>query len=346
MPNFKIYCPPAAFDSAADWGFAEHKTQDSARIAAVPVLFNMKHDFSYRPEISVSDFDLVLLSDIEYRPIQEISAWANEHFGSKWLLAIGGLHPRETVDADRVIYRPWWAFNLMRMNTWQDVSSDHKPYLFDALLGARRPHRDFVMLACQQHRLLDRAVVNYRSVFQGEVIDSNSRTVAKQFPEQTLQWPCVSNNLDPSWEVTDNITYSISPYVPWEIYRRCWFTVICETLGIGDTFFFSEKTTKALFAKRLFVVFSTPGFLAQLRNQGFKTFDCVIDESYDSISDPIKRWHAAFQQVLALSTANLKEVIDRVQPILDHNRARLFELQEQKQNAMRQMVIDRIGCAE
>jgi hypothetical protein len=45
----------------------------------------------------------------------------------------------------------------------------------------------------------------------------------------------------------------------------------------------TEKTAKPIWAKRLFVMFGTPGFLKKLHELGFKTFDHVIDESYDSM---------------------------------------------------------------
>jgi hypothetical protein len=77
--------------------------------------------------------------------------------------------------------------------------------------------------------------------------------------------------------------------MPYEMYRRTNYTVICETLGTADTFFFSEKTTKPLLGRRLFVMFGAVGFLKNLRRLGFETFGRVINEHYDTIENPKER---------------------------------------------------------
>ena len=140
----------------------------------------------------------------------------------------------------------------------------------------------------------------------------------------------------------ENITYSISPFVPYEIFRRTNYTIICETLGVGNTFFLSEKTTKALFAKRLFVAFSTPNFLQGIRMQGFYTFDGIIDENYDSIQQPLDRYKQAFDQILWLSKQNPELIYQKAKPTLDHNRNRLFELQTETQEAMTNLVKSKV----
>ena len=50
---------------------------------------------------------------------------------------------------------------------------------------------------------------------------------------------------------------SISSLAPWEIYRRTHYTIACETIGSGGCFFMSEKTTKAMLAKRLVIPIGT-----------------------------------------------------------------------------------------
>ena len=62
------------------------------------------------------------------------------------------------------------------------------------------------------------------------------------------------------------------------------------------------------------------GSLADLRSLGFKTFDIVIDESYDTIEDDNTRWEMAFEQVKFLLThQNLQEIYKTILPILEYN---------------------------
>jgi hypothetical protein len=54
---------------------------------------------------------------------------------------------------------------------------------------------------------------------------------------------------------------------------------------------------------------------------GFKTFDSIIDESYDEVEDTVQRFDLAWQQIRKLSLANPCDVYDKVSLILDHNRS-------------------------
>ena len=72
---------------------------------------------------------------------------------------------------------------------------------------------------------------------------------------------------------------------------------------------------------------------------GFQTFDNVIDESYDSIESDIDRWHAAFEQVKALSQEDPKLVLEKIRPVLDHNHRRLFALKEEKRIKLTNLIM-------
>lgn len=335
----KIFHPTGAFSVADDWGL--DLTQDyPVKIAALPVLFDQNFEFSYDQtlaDLDLSDYDLVILSDIEYRKQIEIQEWIHRTNIKRWVLAIGGQAHGESIDLSTTVYRPWWSYNLMNFNHPRTLLERGRPFFYDALLGARRPHRDFVALASRYHGLESRSIVNYRSVFPGEVIDQHSQSIQEMF-DVDLPWPMVSSNLDPDWEVRREITNSVSPFVPWEIWRRTYFSVICETLGAGDSFFMSEKTGKAIFGRRLFVMFGTPGFLRRLRNLGFRTFGDVIDESYDDIEDHIQRWKQAFSQVQYLCQQDLDQILDHVSPVVEHNFLRLHELRDETRLKMKNLV--------
>lgn len=340
---YPIYCPKWGEMAALDWGI-EPVTSDldevlrsNFKIAALPVMCNMRNDFAYKPEIEhvdLSVFDLVILTDIEYRPLAWIKDWIEKSNIRNYVLALGGLHRGESVDESCMIYRPWWSYNLLKFNQVVDTSGYDKPYDFDVLLGARRPHRDYAMLAFQQSGLIDRSIVTYREMFTGGVIDQWTEQVQACFPGTRLQYPYVSPNLDPAWEVQENLVKNISPYMPYEMYRHTNYTVICETLGTADSFFFSEKTTKPLLGKRLFVMFGAVGFLKNLRSLGFETFNKVINEHYDSIEDHVRRFDHAFEQCQWLAEQDPREIYGQIQGELEHN---CNLVQTLKQKTLKQM---------
>jgi len=163
--------------------------------------------------------------------------------------------------------------------------------------------------------------------------------VAQLFTDTKLQYPYVSANLDPAWEVKQNMDNSVSGLVPWEIYNRTWFSVVCETLGQGRTFLSAEKTAKCFQARRLFVVFAIQGFMQQYRDWGFLTFGDVIDESYDTEPDDVRRWGRAFEQVQWLCEQDLSALLQKLKPRLDHNHNRLYEFEREKTQELQNFVV-------
>lgn len=349
--NLKIYNPSWGVNVARDWGLEavdvdlSTALQQPYRVACVPVCFTDPNNFTYtdyikdQVTIDLSQFDLVILSDIEQEKISYTRQWIESSNIKTYIIAVGSIYDSEGMNQSITVLRSWWMYNLMRMNTYKDHAQLSKPYWFDVLLGARRPHRDFVMLNLQKHSsLLDNCIVTYRDGFSGNIVNEQTSDIHNYFPGYKLEWPYVSDNLEQQWEVKDTIEKSISPFVPWEIYQQTWYTIICETGFTGNGFFLTEKTTKALFAKRLFVMFGPCCFLHKLRELGFKTFESVIDEGYDNETQDLKRYQMAFAQVLSLTQQDPVEVYKKVEEILEHNRQRLTELQNETNVCMQELL--------
>lgn len=339
--KIKIWAYTHAVNCAEDWfidsasvGTMQQALDSQLKVAAVPVMFNRATDFTYQPgneNIDLSCFDLVLLSDIEYRRVEDVADWAVQSGIKKWILATGGQDLAQPFDYDQCVYRPWWIYNRdLKFNSYQKVCNGQKPFVCDALLGSRRPNRDFVMLAMQHHELLERNIVTYREVFTGSAVNNVSQRVADHFPNITLQYPYVSPNLDPAWEVSDNINHSVSQTVPWEIYQRTSVSLAVESVSTGSMFFMAEKISKPMMATRPFIVFGIKGYVKHLNQLGYKTFHPYIDESYDDIEDDIQRWQKAFEQVIKLQSQDCQRLYIDLEDRLIHN---LTLLRSQQDNA-------------
>lgn len=336
---------------AIEWGFdydqivdLDTALQQPHKIAVMPVFYSLPNKFDYRPEymqLPLHKFDLVLFTDIEWHSQRELIAWIETTGVSHWLLHTAGVWLDESPDP-RVIYRPAWSFNFLRWNPPREDFPLERPFAFECLLGARREHRDFVMLSLQQSGLLEQNIVTYRDIFVGHWIDQTPERVAQLFGDTKLQYPYVSQNLDPAWEVKPKMDNSVSGLVPWEIYNRTWFSVICETLAKDRVFLSAEKIAKCLQARRLFVVFAIQGFLQHYRDWGFETFGDVIDETYDNEPDDIQRWSQAFEQVKWLTKQNLPALLKKLQPRLEHNHHRLYEFQQEKNQQLQNFVQDHL----
>jgi hypothetical protein len=323
----------SAVDVAADWS-----TSDSypIKIACVPALCTETENFAYRHEyvdLGWQQFDLVLISDVEMHTQLSIKNWADSLGIKRYLIAVGGIHDHEKI-SDNTVYRPWWCYNLMRNNQLQIINPGRQ-FKFDALLGSRRPHRDYVALYLQNN--FSDNLLTYRDFFQSPIIDELSDRVAKQF-SQPLIFPYVSPELNPAWEVSEQLDYSISSAVPWEIYKRTSYSIVCESLHTGGCFFMSEKTTKAMYARRVFVVLSAKNFYKNLHLLGFKTFGHIIDESWDSENDDLQRYRLACNSIAQLNKLDTNWVYEQAAEVIEHNQQHLETLQRQTQRQMRLLI--------
>ena len=190
-----------------------------------------------------------------------------------------------------------WANDVM-----DEIDTDikTKPYCFDALLGARRPHRELVYTNWQNSAYRDQILLTYHG--------NDARRGLWHEPYQAL--PC--ENVDTSnpdqlavtlWTMmplpSGELGHKVGSQhlIPTKIYNDSWFSIITEGFidHIGTRL--TEKTAKAMAGQRLFVYFGAPHDLARMRTLGFQTFGDILDESYDDIEDDEARWHAAWQQV-------------------------------------------------
>jgi len=122
-----------------------------------------------------------------------------------------------------------------------------------------------------------------------------------------------------------NINIQISNILPIEIYNQTYYSVIAESRYRNDYTFFTEKTVKPIVAKRLFIAFCGQYYLKNLQSLGFQTFNNIIDESYDSVENDIERWTKASQQMLFLMEKPSKEIVEKIQTVVEFNFKHLKE---------------------
>lgn len=347
-PNFDC------LDAAGDWGVFPQHTKDYElvmqqpfRVATVAAFYTEPGIYSYNPNIpkvDLSKFDLVLISDAEYYSQRQIVEWAKQQGISNYLIAVGGLMEYDQLDPETTLYRPYWLSTFFKENPEQvNTYSTDKPFLFDTMLGARRPHRDYVMLSLTKSQLLDRCIATYRDCFPGNLIDEKTQKIHTQFAGTNLNWPYVSPNLDPAWEVRSTIDNTISFISPVEIYRQTHYSIVCETNFTGRGFFFSEKMMKAIFNRRVFVLFANCGYLKHLKSFGFKTFDYILDESYDLVAYDINRYREAMLQVMRLAWLESPQwIYERLKHTLDFNYNRLLAWRPEYKRTMHDMVRKKI----
>ena len=99
-------------------------------------------------------------------------------------------------------------------------------------------------------------------------------------------------------------------------------SVVLETV-VDSKIHLTEKTLRAIACGHGFVLVAGPESLVYLRRYGFRTFDSVFDESYDTEKDTVKRLEkviATMQHIKNLSAADWQEINE----IAAHNRSHFF----------------------
>lgn len=263
------------------------------------------------------DAIVILGSELHPRTVDFIRRYGREKIN--WFIC-GFLQP-DTLDIKTFTFLDWFTTSVhfyknVRPSTLYQLNPYAvKPLAFDALLGRKKPHRDQAYEFIQTH-LADKGIITYVNDHQINFQANNDD-----------QWIWESEGLEgqESVEWTVNmVTYygykmSLSQVIPINVYNQTAYSLVCETNFDNDYVFFTEKTVKPILARRLFILLSHRYALARLRDLGFRTFDGIIDESYDEIEPAMQRHEAALEQLRWLCNQDQSSILARCQEIVDYN---------------------------
>lgn len=165
----------------------------------------------------------------------------------------------------------------------------------------------------------------------------------------------VTCDLHNHFEANDSPASASADYVSAD-YRRCGMEVVLETLFDDTKHHLTEKILKPIACGRAFLLASTPGSLAYLRSYGFETFGDYLDESYDTVQDPVQRLNAivaVMKHINQLSDQQRGKLWQDLDLVAQRNRARFFsaeflqqvmrEFQQNLDHGIQQMQRHRTG---
>lgn len=222
-----------------------------------------------------------------------------------------------------------------------DISAIKYPFL--CLNGSSRSHRIMFLCTLQELGILSLGLTSWNFDLTKKPFTNFS------FNYENNKCPINLLTLSPPTRVNDRVTWSApqleiynkhshkfinQKYVPLAIseynpectieehFKKSFLYVITETVFDNPTQFITEKTFKALINRRPFVILGPCGTLKILHHFGFKTFDSIFDESYDTIINPSDRLVAVaniVNQFTNKSIDELKEICYAIEDILDYN---------------------------
>ena len=280
--------------------------------AGSPAVFHMPYPYD-------SDFDLMIERAVAI--CSEVIILVSELHRDSAKFIINHQHPRIKYFICGVIdgyaNKFWMDWFITTCDFYKDTDTltqltpyKIKPKYFDLLLGWCKPHRDIAYNFINENNLIDKVIMTY--------LTDRSKTIDQQgiwevdVPDGTFNTITQVNHLGKS--------ITLSQLISTNIYNHSAYTVVAETNYDNQYSFYTEKIVKPILAERLFIVFSGQHYLRNLRRLGFKTFDGIIDETYDSIADNDQRFKLACEQITYLINQSQEEILAKIRPITEHNK--------------------------
>jgi hypothetical protein len=287
-------------------------THDLDKFLSSDAKFKVSFLFHYEPEPSVDLYHLNKHSNLVFY-FADHPNWMkhiNLEIFKNVIWVLPGKYVK-TYETKNLFWNAWmlgianvFSTNIGIYNLINDISHD-KPKLkyFDCLLGSQRSHRDLVFELIPKELLDDKIVFTYAGHRENPYIyyDKDFQTI------------------DDVLAIHNDLKITNYNYIPKQLYNQTAYTIVTETISEKDLILVSEKIARPILAKRLFIAFSSPGYLNFLKELGFRTFDDVIDETYDSIVDEKERFAAAMEQVVFLCNQDQDRILKQIQPIVEHN---------------------------
>lgn len=214
---------------------------------------------------------------------------------------------------------PDWFITSTDFYKTNNVLTQLDPYsvkekYFDILLGQRRTHRDIIYNGIKQLDLTPFVTMTY--------LTNHTIPLIAQ-PDWIWEPGTILPNYDFNHSVTMvnyyNYHLRLSQVIPIQIYNQTAYSLVAETNCDNHYMFPTEKIVKPILGRRLFIVFSGCHYLKHLRNLGFKTFDGIIDESYDTIYNLQTRGQLILEQIKYLVNQDQLSILKQIQSITEHN---------------------------
>jgi len=110
-------------------------------------------------------------------------------------------------------------------------------------------------------------------------------------------------------------------------YSNTAIEVVLETLFDDRRWHLTEKTLRPIACGQPFILAATAGSLGYLQRYGFKTFSGLIDETYNTITNPVERLTAIINEMSRISklTADQKQLLyNKLNKIAKFNQQHFF----------------------
>lgn len=217
-----------------------------------------------------------------------------------------------------MIARDWYRYAEVDPGLKFDTNTVVKDFIIycRAWSGAREYRLKFLDLLVDAE-LDTKAQVNFSAIDNDHYSQHQYANTEFECKRKTLEKHFTANTADSN----SSARYSSNDY------NSCGIDVVLETLFDDKRIQLTEKVLRPIACGQPFILVSTPGSLDYLRNYGFKTFAPLIDESYDTIQDPVTRLDAvisSMKKISSLPEDKKKQLWTEFDEICQFNRRHFF----------------------
>jgi hypothetical protein len=218
----------------------------------------------------------------------------------------------------------------------------HRPYEFLFLNGRLRPHRKYLIDHLRAQGMLSHALwTNLGSqvemAFTSELDTGKTEPIRLLPSEYEIPRAVPQLNAVPDAGFVKHELFSntwgdaiVNPHC----YTDTWFSLVTETIYDYPYTFRTEKIWKPILMAHPFVVAANQGYLKDLRAAGFRTFDTLIDESYDRIASPTARIERIIDTVRDISRQGAAKFWEASRDICKYNQQHLVEYNREQRAAL------------
>lgn len=211
-----------------------------------------------------------------------------------------------------------WNKRIMPGCSYHERVRGHK---FTALNRIHKWWRATIMTELRDHRLLQKSIWSYNNVDQNDRWEDNPIELCKFDGLEARVKHFVKNSpyrCDTFDAVQQNSHWTLAA----EHYDDSYVHLVIETFYDAEQSggaFLTEKSFKPIRHAQPFVIFGTMHSICTLNKLGYRTFDHVIDHSYDLQSNNTDRFKKTFDLISKMSQQNLHDLYISCKEDLLHN---------------------------
>ena len=171
--------------------------------------------------------------------------------------------------------------------------------IYNRAWSGTREYRLFFTEQIVQHNLVDRCKMSF-NCYDGGYYGQH------QFVNPEFQ--LTNFNLENFFLANTHLSSASADYFV-DDYASTGIEIVLETLFDDHRWHLTEKSLRPIACGKPFVLMATPGSLQYLRQYGFKTFNGLIDETYDGIQNPRQRLQAVIAEMKRISNLPVQQKI-------------------------------------